>query len=311
MPVIATLTLNPTIDESTSVDHVVPENKLRCGQPTYEPGGGGLNVSRAIRNLGGESVVLWTRGGPAGQLLSELLEKEGLRNEPIPISGITRTNFIVLETSTKLQYRFGMPGPELTEEEEERCLEAVRRLRPVPDYLVVSGSLPPGLGADFCARVAKAVPASTRVVVDTSGEPLRRALEAGVYLVKPNLRELGQSVGRELKHDPGIEEAAGELVRDGRARGVVVSLGAAGALVASEEGFERVRSPTVPIQSKVGAGDSMVAGMVLALSRGLPLREAVRYGVAAGAGAVMTAGTELCRLEDVERLYAQMGRGAA
>ncbi|HSP80574.1 MAG TPA: 1-phosphofructokinase family hexose kinase [Myxococcaceae bacterium] len=311
MPGIATLTLNPTIDESTTVDHVVPEHKLRCAQPTYEPGGGGLNVSRAIRNLGGESVVLWTRGGPAGQLLSELLEKEGLRNESIPISGFTRTNFIVLEMATTLQYRFGMPGPELTEEEAERCLEAVRRLRPVPDYLVVSGSLPPGLGDDFCARVAKAVPASTRVVVDTSGEPLRRALEAGVYLVKPNLRELGQSVGRELRDDPAIEEAARELVRDGRAQVVVVSVGAGGALVVSAEGLERVRSPTVPIKSKVGAGDSMVGGMVLALSRGLPLREVVRYGVSAGAGAVMTAGTELCRREDVERLYAQMQQGAA
>lgn len=306
MSSIVTLTMNPTVDESCAVDRVVPERKLRCSRPVYEPGGGGINVARALRGLGGEVKALWTRGGLAGQMLGRLLDVEGLGHQAIQVEDNTRINLIVLEDTTGQQYRFGMPGPTLTEAEVERCFETLQGLRPVPSYLVLSGSLPPGVGADFFARVSRAAAPDTRVVVDTSGEPLRRSLEAGVFLVKPNLHELGQVMGSSPESDAQIEGAALALVKGGHAQVVVVSLGAGGAIVATKEGTEILRSPTVPIRSKVGAGDSMVAGLVLGLGRGLSIRDAARLGVAAGAAAVMTPGTQLCRREDAERLYAQM-----
>jgi 6-phosphofructokinase 2 len=135
---------------------------------------------------------------------------------------------------------------------------------------------------------------------------LRLAVEEGVFLIKPNLPEFTELMGQERVDEKQEEHLARELVSTNKCEAVVVSLGAAGVLVASAEGVERVRAPLVPIKSKVGAGDSTVAGIVLALARGQSWREAVRFGVAAGAAAVMTPGTELCCREDVERLYEQL-----
>ncbi|PIU53381.1 MAG: phosphofructokinase [Deltaproteobacteria bacterium CG07_land_8_20_14_0_80_60_11] len=304
---IATLTMNPAIDKSSAVNQVVAEWKLRCEPPAYEPGGGGINVSRAIRKLGGDSVALYPAGGLAGQMLSDLLYGEGLQHQPMSIAGVTRENFTVLEKSTGQQYRFGMPGPTLTEAELRRCLEELSGLLPQADYLVASGRLPPGVPANFYGQLARlARENKTRLIVDTSGEALRLAVAEGVFLIKPNLREFAELTGRERVDEQEEERLARELVSTGQSETVVVSLGAAGVLVASAEGAERVRAPLVPIKSKVGAGDSTVAGIVLALARGRSWREAVRYGVAAGAAAVMTPGTELCRREDVERLYEQL-----
>jgi 6-phosphofructokinase 2 len=305
MQTIATLTMNPAIDKNSSVEQVIPEWKLRCKPPGHEPGGGGINVSRAIHRLDGQSVALYTAGGATGQMLQELLGYEGIINHrPIQIENLTRQNLTVLEESSGRQYRFAMPGPMLRDAEWRQCLDEVAILEPKTGYIVASGSLPPGAPNDFYARMASiAKEMGSRVIVDTSGEPLRLAAREGVYLLKPNLRELRQLAGRDLEDEAQQEAAAREIVESGQAEVVVVSLGAAGALLVSAAGQERLRSPTVPIRSRVGAGDSMVAGIVLALARGASLSDAVRYGVAAGAAAVMTPGTELCRREDVERLY--------
>ena len=306
MPSIVTLTLNPAVDTSCSVDRVVAEHKLRCSPPEFDPGGGGINVVRAIREFGGRATALWTSGGPTGQLLHELLDAAGLEHRPIPIQGMTRDNLTVFEEVSTQQYRFGMPGPEFTEEDARRCFDAIRELDPFPDYLVLSGSLPPGCRPGFYAELAGQAPSSCRVVVDTSGRALKETIEAGVYLIKPNLRELGELFGRELESDADIRAAARQLVESGRVQVVVTSIGSAGALVTTADHTEHIRSPTVPIRSKVGAGDSTVAGIVYRLAAADSVANAVRYGVAAGAAAVMTAGTKLCRREDVERLYQEM-----
>jgi 6-phosphofructokinase 2 len=300
---IFTLTMNPTIDMSTNVDLVVAERKLRCSELRREPGGGGINVSRAIKRLGGDSKAVYTAGGWLGDLLQKLLDEEGLDHRPFKIRGMTRENLIVFEESTKRQFRFGMPGPTMLEEEWTPILDELSRMEGL-DYIVASGSLSPGLPTDFYARVAQiAKDLGAKAIVDSSGEPLRRAASAGVYLLKPNIPELRELAGEELREEGDLERAAMAIVDRGDAELVVVSLGAGGALVAYAGGVERLRSPTVPIQSRVGAGDSMVAGIVLSLARGKSIGEAVRFGVAAGSAAVMTQGTELCRREDAERLY--------
>jgi 6-phosphofructokinase 2 len=280
---------------------------LYCKTPRYEPGGGGVNVSRAIKKLGGESVLLYLAGGLTGSILKDLLDRENLDHRPIQIEGANRESFILLEEFTGQQFRFGMPGPTLHEREWHRCLDELFTINPKPDYIVASGSLPPRVPLDFYARVARiAKQMGVRVVMDASGEPLKLALREGVFLVKPNIREFRELVGEDVKEESQIKASALKIVESGQSDGVVISLGAAGALMVSKDIVEHILSPTVPIISKVGAGDSMVAGIVLSLARELPLKEAIRFGVAAGAAAIMTAGTELCRREDAERLYGQM-----
>ena len=307
MKTIVTMTVNPAIDKSSSVAHVTAERKLYCKPPRFEPGGGGVNVSRAIKKLGGESMLLYPAGGLTGERLQGLLDEEGLNHRPFPIEGLIRESLVVMEESTGRQYRFGMPGPEFQEQEWEQFLTALSAMDPAPAFLVASGSLPPGVPADFYAQAARVGKnRGAKVIIDVSGEALEEALKEGVYLIKPNVREFRELVGEDIKDESQIKAVAKKMVKSGRCEVLVISLGAAGALMVSENVAQHILPPTVPIVSKVGAGDSMVAGMVLSLARGKTLRESVLFGVAAGAAAVMTPGTELCRREDAERLYAQM-----
>ena len=307
MKKIITLTMNPAIDKSSSVGHVVAERKLYCSEPRFEPGGGGINVSRAVRKLGGESLALYPSGGPTGQTLQFLLDQEGMAHRPIQVEGWLRENLIILEESTGVQYRFGMPGPSLAPSEWQRCVEEILTDKPGPDYIVASGSLPPGVPQDFYARIARlGKQHGARVVIDASGEPLRLALREGIFLIKPNIREFREMVGPGGEEESKVRSMAKQIISDGQCEVIVISLGAAGVLLVSESGMERLQPPAVPIISKVGAGDSMVAGMVLSLARGMSVRDSVRFGVAAGTAAVMTPGTELCRREDAERLYQEM-----
>ena len=303
MPTIATLTLNPALDIATSVASVAPEIKLRCATARFHPGGGGVNVARAIHFLGGEALAVYASGGHTGAKLSQLLADEGVERRTIPIAGTTRESFTCYEDSTGLQYRFTLPGPALSEDDWRACVDACLDLQ--PDILVVSGSLPGGVPDDFHAQLASRANAqNTRLIIDSAGHAITSA--RGVYLLKPNLRELGHLAGGDLTDETQIVNAAQSLVAAGVCEAAVVSMGAAGALLATGEGAMRLRAPVVPIRSKVGAGDSMVAGIALALSRGLDLPDAARFGVAAGSAAVMTPGTQLCRREDAERLYRQI-----
>ena len=304
---VITLTMNPAIDISTEVERVVPEHKLRCGEILREPGGGGINVSRALRELGGQSTAFYLAGGPTGQIFKDLLAAGGLEQHCIAIQGWTREDFTVVDESSGSQFRFIAPGPTVNQVEWEQCLNELEAVDPKPAYLVASGSLPPGVPADFYGRVAQlAKQFDAKLVLDTSGDALRQAAGVGAYLLKPNLRELGELTDHELENEQQQADAALQLVRKNACEIVVVSLGAGGVLVASRDGTAHFRSPTVPIRSKVGAGDSMVAGMVLGLVRKQPIREVILLGLAAGAAAVMQRGTGLCRRGDTERLFAHL-----
>ncbi len=302
---VVTVTVNPALDKSTSVNQLVAERKLSCRRPRAEPGGGGVNVARAVRRLGEKACALWSQGGPMGQLFGRLLDREDVPHRPIPIDGETRENFIVFEETSEQQYRFGMPGPEFNRDDLDRWIEAIDGLDPPPDYLVASGSLPPGVPADFYGRIADRLPATCRVIVDAKRDSLREAADRGVYLVKPNLRELAELTGERPGDERAIERQAKTLIKERGVQAVLVSLGSGGAMLVTAEEAEHLRSPAVPIRSKVGAGDSMVAGLVVSLARGNGTRQAAAYGVAAGAAAVMTPGTELCRQEDVERIWSE------
>ncbi|HTR01974.1 MAG TPA: 1-phosphofructokinase family hexose kinase [Thermoanaerobaculia bacterium] len=304
MPAVVTLTLNPSIDESTSVDHVIPERKLRCGETVNEPGGGGINVSRVLRRFGHDAPAIYTSGGPAGALLARLLDAEGVPHWPVPIEEWTRENFNVLERSSGRQYRFVFRGPTLSADDVERCLGLLRGARPAPGFVVASGSLPPGVPTSFYASLTRQVrDAGGRLLLDASGAALREAAAAGVYLLKPSLREFEELTGRSGEDEASLVEAGRALVARGACELLVLSLGARGALWVAREGGGRVVAPTVPYASGVGAGDSMVAGILHALLRGGSEAEAVRFGVATAAASVMNPGTSLCRPGDAERLF--------
>lgn len=305
MPRIATLTLNPAMDLSTATAQVEPTRKLRCSLPRYDPGGGDINVARVVAELGGDVVAVYPAGGPFGDMLERILAALALPQLRVPIAGDTRESFTVDETATGRQFRFVLPGPELSAAEQQACLDAIAALDPAPEFIVLSGSFPPGVAlAYFDAVAALARRIKARLVLDCSGEALAYAAgRGGIHLLKPSLSELATLMGGKVEGAAAQEAALRELIGRGVAEVIVLSLGGEGAVLASREGIERFPPLDVPVCSAVGAGDSMVGAMVLALSRGWSLHEAVRYGIAAGSATIMRPGTELCRVEDVQRLY--------
>jgi 6-phosphofructokinase 2 len=307
MKSIITLTMNPAVDKNTRTDVVTSEKKLHCKRPRFDPGGGGINVSRAIKILGGKSTAFYPAGGKTGDILQSLLDKEKINHVPIPIEDSTRINVSVLEEPTGKQYRFNMPGARLNEDEWKQCLQVIYDLDSEPDFIVVSGSCPPGVPDGFYARLANlSNDICSKLIIDTSGSALKFAVDAGVFLVKSNLREFSELIQQNFLDEFQLIHKAKEIVKKCKCVSVVISLGAVGALMVDREGYCHICAPLTPVRSKVGAGDSMLAGIALSLARGKSMKEAVKFGVAAGAAAVMTSGTELCRREDTERLFQQI-----
>ncbi len=306
VPAIVTVTVNPALDTSSHVASVAPDHKLRCSVPIYEPGGGGINVARAIHQLGGKTMALWTCGGAIGHFLGNLIKQSKVTNRPVLIEGMTRENLVVTDESNGRQYRFCHPGPTLSTFEEAKLIDLVKNLDPAPAYLVISGGPSPGLSADFYTRLINATSDDCRVILDTSGLAISSFDKRPMYLYKSNIGELGLFLGRTLQSDADVVESARSLIVAGVTEYVVTSLGAGGALLVSENKVIQIKAPTVPIVSRVGAGDSMTAGMVLALSRKESIDDAFMWGVAAGTAAVMTPGTQLCHRSQTEELFARL-----
>lgn len=307
---VLTITLNPTVDKSTSIDKLIPEKKLRCEQPKFEPGGGGINVSRGLTRLGLESIAMFPSGGRTGKLLEQLLEKEGIKSYPIEVAGETRENFIVVETVSNQQFRFGMPGSEITTEEQLKITTFLKEISPFPDFIVISGSLPPGVNPEYLRDIVKiAKEKGAKIIADTSGEALAQMVDEGVFLLKPNLGELANLTGLESLDNDTADDAAQSLISKGKTEAIVVSLGPQGAYLVTKDTTQLVPAPTVKKLSTVGAGDSMVAGMVSVLARGGDFLEMVKMGVACGSAATMNSGTQLFKREDAERLFQFLNRG--
>lgn len=306
-PRVLCLTMNPAVDLATETERVVPTHKLRCGDTLHDAGGGGVNVARVLSRLGGHCVAVCPTGGSSGQWLQKRMLEEDLDSVFLPIAEETRVSFTVHEHSTGAEFRFVMPGPRLSEAEWQGCLQWLEALQPFPDLLVASGSLPPGVPSDFYARLARLCRRQgARLVLDTSGPALAAALAEGVYLFKPNLKELAELSGRSLESAEQWQTAARQLVLDGKADVVALTLGHLGALLVTRDGMWSAPPLDVPVASAVGAGDSFVGAMVWGLQRGLPLEQAFAWGIAAGTATLLSAGTALCRPEDVRQLQAQV-----
>ena len=309
MPSIVTITFSPCIDKSSSVAAMVPEKKLSCKAPVLEPGGGGINVARAIKKLGGEAIAIFPSGGYTGKYFNHLLEKESIPSVIIETANETRENIIVLDESTNNQYRFGMPGTLLQETEWKQCLSAVENINDI-GFIVASGSLPPGVPLNIYAQLAKiAKVKQAKLIVDTSGEALKHTLEEGVYLIKPNLGELSFLAGKKELNDADILSFSRTLIAKGSCEVMIVSMGAAGAMLITKDIAATIVPPAVIRRSTVGAGDSMLAGMIYSLSVGKSLFQSAQYAVACGTAATLNPGTALCQKEDADKLLVMIQSG--
>lgn len=305
---ILTLTPNPALDISTDTPKVEPGPKLRCGLPRIDPGGGGINVARAIVHLGGSATALVATGGPTGVALVARLKQENVPVLPFPAPGETRQSLAVTETSTGQQYRFVLPGPDWTERDTAALIAAAARACAPAGVVVLSGSLPPGMNADVPSRLTAALAGlGCRLFVDTSGPALEevvatRGTGARPAVLRMDGEEAAETAGRPLSDLADTAALARSLVAEGAARMVILARGAEGSVLATDDGAWHAAPPLVQEVSRVGAGDSFVGGFTLALARGEPPEEALRLGVAAAAAAVTTEATDLCRAEDVARL---------
>ena len=303
MSQIVTITFNPCIDKSAMVAQLIPEKKRSCSEPHFEPGGGGINVARAIKKLGGEATAIYPAGGYTGNFFNELLAKERIPSIIVDVENPLRENVIMLEESSNNQFRFGFPGARLLEHEWQQCIDAIDEITDA-EYLVASGSLPEGVPDDIFARLAAiSKKKNLKLVVDTSKVALKHAANEGVYMLKPNLTELSSILGRNELTIGEVITAGKEIIAKKFCEVLLVSLGEKGAMLFTTDKDLKASSPKVEKRSTVGAGDSMVAGFVLSLSHGKIFEDALRYGVACGAAATMNPGTELCDKKDADALF--------
>ena len=301
---IVTLTVNPAVDVSTSVKKMMPFTKMRCAQAHRDPGGGGINVARVLKRLGIEASAIYPAGGANGELLGTLVDREGVQSIIVPVRNETRDDLTIFDEATRQQYRLVFPGAPLSDAEWKECLASIDRVSPRPEYVVASGSLPAGVPDDFYGRVAQACKAHSKVVVDTSGSSLKAALQQGVYLIKPNLREFQEMSGTAATDDATLIEAGRRLIDRGQTELIALSMGPDGALLITRD--LALRADGLPIEpvSVSGAGDSFLAAMLWSLVNGGSLQSALRYGVAGGSAALLSSGTDLCRPQDMHRLAA-------
>lgn len=299
---IVTVTLNPCIDKSSSVPKLEPESKLRCTEVKREPGGGGINVSKALKKLGCSSVALFPSGGNNGNMLCQLLQEMEIPFQAFNSSEETRENWIVLEEAGNLQYRFTFPGRPIPEQCIKRLIDQLAAFS--PSYVVASGSLPAGLPDYFYGLIVKKANAlGARCIVDTSGNALQALRGKHSFLIKPNLAELCSMLGIKHLEKNEIPDAAQQAISDGYAEIIVLSMGATGAwLVTSTEKYFAA-APRVEKKSTVGAGDSMLAGITYALQKKMSMAEVIAMGVACGSAATMNPGTELFHAEEAYALF--------
>lgn len=307
---ILTITLNPAFDVSTSVGTVEPGPKLRCDQPRYDPGGGGINVSRAILRLGGVSTAFVALGGETGAMFHSLLDAEGFEVAQFKIEGNTRQSLAVIETSTGKQYRFQLPGPVWSPAQTASMLEHLRQHLSPGRVVVMSGSLPPGVPSDIASTVNRlAVECGSQLILDTSGAALTAAAgNSGppFALLRMDGAEATEVSGRTFASPADLADYGLELVHDGVAKQLVMSMGSTGTVGVSADERFFCQPPKLETLSAIGAGDSMVAAIALELSRGGSLTEAVRHGVAAAGSAVLTPATELCSKEVADEILGRV-----
>lgn len=300
MSKIVTVTINPCIDKTIWVDELIPNKKLKGKRSEEEPGGGGINISRAINYLDKKSTAIYFSGGYNGEFLNELVAIENLNAININTSSNSRMNFLIINETTNEEFRIGMEGGFINENELNSMLQTIEN--EMPSYLVLSGSIQKKASQIFYKQIAnKFSNTSTKIIVDTSGEALQEVIKEKIFLLKPNLNELSNLCGiSENASIDEITEATKNLLSKINCTAIVVSLGENGAILVTKNETHYCKPPKVEVKSTVGAGDCMVAGITLALQENKNWKEVLEFGIACGTAATLGSGKSLCTKEDVE-----------
>lgn len=296
---IATVTVNPSIDQHMIVSLLKKDDAVRVDRWWRDPGGKGINVSRVIRELEGESLAICTAGGCAGYMLKRLLSDQNIPFKAFDILEETRINVIVTDESDGSQTRLSVPGPRMLLVQSEEFFEKIVSIEPFPQWWILGGSLPPGVPTDFYAKLIRALnEKGAKCILDTDEEALQLGIQSSPYMIKPNEYELGRLVGSPLTDQNSIVSSALAILKKG-VQVVAVTLGHRGAIVVTREASFRATTPVIEVKSKVGAGDSFIGGFMVSITQGNSFDEALRMGMAAGTAAVVNEGTALCRKADV------------
>lgn len=303
---IATVTFNPCLDRNIIVHGMVIDETNRWTSTRLYAGGKGIDVSRAIHEMGGRTIAYGFVGGPDGRALEIFLDEAGVSFSFTPIEQETRTNFIIYDSKTSQQTRIDAPGPRISRRELERFKRKMREMYPRPDLLVAGGSIPPGVPEGiYYELIQDTRDFGVKTILDSEGRWLEGGVKAKPYLVKPNVREARGLLKRELPTEEAIIEGALDIVEMG-VEIAVISRGREGIIAATREKIVKAVAPPLKVRSSVGAGDCTIAGLAIKLAAGEPLVEACRLAVAMGSATVLTPGTELCRRSDVETLLPQI-----
>jgi 1-phosphofructokinase family hexose kinase len=303
---IYTLTLNPAVDRELTVPAMEFDSVLRATESRVDFGGKGFNVSRLLRGMGASSTAVGFLGGRAGELLQDGLQSLGIGTDFVWVPGETRTNVSIVTQSHDHYLKANEKGPLVDEAKQKDLLDKIDSLAKPGDWWVLAGSLPPGVPDDFYARVVHVLNRhQAHAILDTSGESLRMGCAEKPYLVKPNTEEAHVLTGLPMDTPAAIAVAAAEIRRLG-AQNVIVSMGKAGALLHTAEGTWLTHTPKIKEKNPIGAGDSMVGGLVWALTEGIALKEALGWGVASGAATASLPGTEVGTRPLIQELFSQV-----
>jgi 6-phosphofructokinase 2 len=299
---IATVTFNPSLDKTVMVDGLVIDEANRWTNFSRYPGGKGINVSRVIHELGGDTIAYGFIGGFDGEVLKQLLQQQGVPFDFTPINGEIRSNFIITDLKTHRQTRIDAPGPLISKEELADLKSKIRDIKPKAEFLVLSGSVPPGIPVDiYRGFIEVAKKQGVKTLLDSDDEWLKEGIKAKPNVIKPNVHEAEELLEVKLKSEAAIVQAVKTLLAQG-IEIVAISRGGGAFIISDGSEILKLMPPQVKVRSTVGAGDSAVAGLIMKLSQGAGLEEAACLAVAAGAATALTTGVELCHREDVERL---------
>lgn len=301
---IYTLTLNPALDRELTVDTVAFDSVLRATATRIDCGGKGFNVSRMLASLGVKSVAMGYAGGRTGEMLQEGLTRLGIETDFVWVEGETRTNVSIVSASDPHHIKVNEAGPSVSDAAWMELLEKVRGRVQAGEWWVLAGSLPPGVPATIYADLIHLIQsAGAYAVLDTSGDALRHGIAAHPFLTKPNDSEIRQLTGQSVSTPHEAIQAATSLTG---VEMVALSLGAQGAVLVNRDQCWMATPPRIQSGNPIGAGDSMVAGLVWMLTRNAPLPEVLQWGVACGAATASQPGTTVGTLEQVSALAPQI-----
>jgi 1-phosphofructokinase family hexose kinase len=303
---IYTLTLNPAVDRELTVPAMEFDSVLRASESRVDFGGKGFNVSRLLKGMEESSIAVGFLGGNAGELLQKGLRSLGIGTDFVWVAGETRTNVSIVTQSHDHYIKVNEKGPLVDAAKQQELLDKIDSLAKRGDWWVLAGSMPPGVADDFYARIVNVLNKhEAHAILDTTGESLRLGCAEKPYLVKPNAEEAHALTGLPMDTPAEIAAAAAEIRKMG-AQNVVVSMGKSGALLQTPKETWLTHSPKIQEKNPIGAGDSMVGGLVWALTQGIALKESLGWGVASGAATASLSGTEVGSRPLIEELFGQV-----